>query len=204
MKNNVENLLKKGRLAKAYNELPNIQYKEAVKQEYKNLLKSLSCKNKMLYKHLVNSILPAVAIYRILEKNGFNKDKTINIIRESVFYADRIMKEFFQKIGKMPFFFSLFRIMCKNSLKYVFGKPGWDMRWLTDNSYEIKWNCHSCFYNDEFRKYGVQDLLIIFCASDDFVYGNIPNIKWERKNTIGFGSEICDFRFYNTNKTMEK
>jgi hypothetical protein len=158
----------------------------------------------MLYKHLINSILPAVAIYRILQKNGFSKDEIVNTIRESVFYADKAMKEFFQKIGKIPFFFLLFRVMCKNSLKYVFGKPGWDMRWLIDSSYELGWNCHSCFYNDELKKYDAQELLIIFCTSDDFVYGNIPNIRWERKKTIGLGSEICDFKFYNTKKILKK
>jgi hypothetical protein len=57
MKNKIEKLLKRSRLAKAYNELPNIQYAEKVEQEYMNLLKSSPCKDKMLYKHLTNSIL---------------------------------------------------------------------------------------------------------------------------------------------------
>jgi hypothetical protein len=108
MKNKIEKLLKRSRLAKGYNELPNIQYAEKVEQEYMNLLKSSPCKDKMLYKHLTNSILPAVAIYRVLQSNGFSKDETINTIRESVFDAAKSMKVFFQNIGKIPFFFHCF------------------------------------------------------------------------------------------------
>jgi hypothetical protein len=200
MRNKIIRHLKKSRLAKAYNELPNINYKEKVEQEYTDLLKLSLCKDKMLYKHLANSIFPAIAIYRVLQNNGFSKDEVINIIRESVFEADKPLKKIFQNIGKIPFFFSLFRIMCKNSLKFVYGKTGWDMRWLTNNQNEIHWSCYSCFYNNEFIKYNAQELIVIFCQSDDFIYGNIQKIKWERNNTIGAGSEICDFRFYNMKK----
>jgi hypothetical protein len=44
MEYNGKNIFKKGRLAKAYNELPDIKTKEKVKQEYTKLLKSTSCK----------------------------------------------------------------------------------------------------------------------------------------------------------------
>ena len=200
MKRDIEKLLKKGRLAKAYNELPNNQCKENVIQEYSALLNSASCKNKMLYKHLANSILPAVAVYRVLPHNGFGRDEAVNIIRESVLYAGQNMKKLLHTLGKLPFFFPLFRVLCRNSLKNVYGKAGWDMRWLADNPYELSWDCHSCFYNDELKKHNALELLAVFCASDDFIYGDIPNIAWGRKKTLSSGAEICDFRFRNTGK----
>ncbi|MDR2478069.1 MAG: L-2-amino-thiazoline-4-carboxylic acid hydrolase [Treponema sp.] len=206
MKNKFEKLLTKGRLAKAYNELPDNQCRADVIREYKALLNSSSCNNKMLYKHLACSILPAAAVYRVLQNNGFDKDTAINIIRESVLYAGQNMKKLLQKLGKLPFFFLLFRILCRNSLKNVYGKPGWDMRWLADTPYELRWDCHSCFYHDELKKHDAQELLAVFCASDDLIYGDIPNIQWGRKKTLAAGSEVCDFQFYNakTNRASPK
>jgi hypothetical protein len=202
--NDTEKLLKKSKLAKAYNELPDIQHKVQIQQELELLLKSSICNDRMLNKHLVYSILPAVAFYRVLEVNTYNKDTILNIISASIFAADRNLAGTFQKLGKLPFFFSLFRIMCRSSLKYVYGKTGWDMRWIVNNSREIKWNCHSCFYDKELKKCGVPDLTRIFCQSDDLVYGNIPGIEWKRGKTIGNGDEICDFGFSNEAKTKSR
>jgi hypothetical protein len=195
---NAKKLLINSRLAKAYNELPDNQYRLKIEQEYINLLKSSLCKDKMLYKHLKKSILPAIAFYRVLQNSGYSKDKSIDIIRDSVFSVDEPRAKIIQSIGKMPFFFSLFRIMCRNSLKSVYGKSGWDMRWISDTPYEMTWDCHSCFYEKEFSRHGVQELTVVFCQSDDKIYGNVPNVRWERTKTIGLGAEICDFRFYNT------
>jgi hypothetical protein len=197
MTNKYEKLLKKSKLAKAYNELSNIQIKNQIQNEYMFLIKSSLCKDKMLNNHLLKSIFPAIAFYRILQTNGYNKDKILEIIRNSVFAADSLTAKYFQNMGKLPFFFSLFRVMCKMSLKFVYGKSGWDMHWITNNSEEIAWNCHSCFYERELKKYEVPELIILFCQSDDMVYGDIPNVKWERSKTIGLGAEVCDFRFRN-------
>jgi hypothetical protein len=88
--------------------------------------------------------------------------------------------------------------MCGNSLKYVYGKPGWDMRWIVNNPREIRWNCHACFYDKELRRYGVSELTRVFCQSDDLIYGNIPGVTWGREKTIGNRDELCDFGFSKT------
>jgi hypothetical protein len=193
--NNVEKLLKKSRLSMVYDQLSDIQIKKQIQDEYMLLIKSSNCKDKMLHNHLLQSILPAVVFYRVLNVNGYDKNKILDSIKNSIFSADTPMAKYFQNMGKLPFFYSLFRIMCKLSLKFVYGKSGWDMRWKINNSHEMAWDCHSCFYEKEFRKYGVPDLTMLFCQSDDFIYGDIPNIKWERSKTIGEGAEICDFKF---------
>jgi hypothetical protein len=192
---NAEKLLKKSRLAAAYGELRDNKIKRQIQDEYTLLIKSSNCKDKMLNNHLFQSILPAVAFYRVLKTNDYDKDEILDSIENSIFSADAPMAKYFQNMGKLPFFYSLFRIMCRLSLKFVYGKSGWDMRWKINNSREMAWDCHSCFYDEQFKKYAVPELTILFCKSDDFIYGDIPNIKWERSKTIGEGAEICDFKF---------
>jgi hypothetical protein len=192
---NIEKLLKKSRLAMAYDELPDDQIKKQIQNEYVLLIKSSNCKDKMLNNHLLQSILPAVAFYRVLKANDYNKNKILDSIRNSIFSADTPMAKYFQNMGKLPFFYSLFRMMCKLSLTFVYGKSGWDMRWKINNSQEMAWDCYSCYYDKQFKRYDVPELTILFCQSDDFIYGSIPNIKWERSKTIGEGAEICDFKF---------
>jgi hypothetical protein len=193
---NAKKLLLKSRLAKAYNELPDNQDRLKIEREYTHLLTSSPYKDKMLGKHLARSILPAIAFYRVLQESGYSGDKSIAVIRDSVFSVDAPRAKILRSIGKLPFFFSLFRIMCRKSLQSVYGKSGWDMRWISDTDSEMTWDCHACFYEKEFTRHGVQELTLIFCQSDDMIYGNVPAIQWKRTKTIALGAEMCDFRFY--------
>jgi hypothetical protein len=82
-------------------------------------------------------------------------------------------------------------------MKSAFGDKGWDMRWRENTGKIIRWDCHSCYYHNEFIRYGMPELTPIFCESDDIVYGHIPGVVWGRTKTIGRGAEICDFCFIN-------
>lgn len=43
---------------------------------------------------------------------------------------------------------------------------------------------------------GCKELTSTFCLSDDYVYGNMCDIAFERKGTIGRGNDRCDFYFH--------
>ena len=168
-----------------------------MESEYKHLLSEQSFANAMLARHLKKSILPAVAAYKMLLAAGKTKEQAFEAVRASVLSDSEKQKRAFQKIGTLPFGFSLMRLMTPLSLKTTFGPSGWDFTWKQNDRRALKWDCSRCFYADIFTQHKVSELTAIFCESDDVVYGSIPTIRWARTRTIGNGDDICDFVFYN-------
>jgi hypothetical protein len=136
----------------------------------------------------------------VLQQQGYKKEESYKMIRKSVLNKANPRAKAFQRAGKLPFFFFLLRILCPVSLRSGFGETGWDMRWIVNSKNEIRWDCHSCFYHNEFLRYEMPELTAIFCECDDHIYGRIPGVGWGRTKTIGRGAEVCDFRFYRENR----
>ena len=96
-------------------------------------------------------------------------------IRAAVLKTAKPMANIFQGMGRLPFFFSIFRIMCSISTKHSFGPKGWVFEWKRNDAYAIEWDCRSCLYVDVFRRYSVPELA--------------PT-----------GDKVCNFCFYNEKK----
>ncbi len=193
-------LIYKTQMKEAINKLleMDISFVEKIELDYKKLLGENDLSNKMLAKHLKKSILPSIAVYKNLIDYGIKSKNAYEIVRNSVLHDAKKSQKVFQKIGKLPFGYSLMKFMTPLATKKNFGKAGWDFDWKKVDKGTIEFDCHRCFYFDIFQKYSVPELTSIFCESDDVVYGNIPNIIWARTKTIGNGDKICDFKFINS------
>lgn len=53
-----------------------------------------------------------------------------------------------------------------------------------------------CQYVKYCELLGCKELTSTFCLSDDYVYGNMCDIAFERKGTIGRGNDRCEFYFH--------
>ena len=53
-----------------------------------------------------------------------------------------------------------------------------------------------CSFSTLMRKYGHLALGRRFCAIDEYMYGDIPNVRFERTGTCCNDCDRCDFRFY--------
>lgn len=195
-----EKWLKKSKLASAYEAFPSPELRQAVVVEYGRLLKENDLSDPMLAVHFRNAILPAVAVHRCLQEHGYTQSASLMIIRTAVLAAAKPMAGFFQRMGRLPFFFSLFRILCPISTKCSFGPKGWVFEWKRNDAYAIEWDCHACLYTDILCRYNMPELAPVFCESDDVMYGKIPGIRWGRDKTIGRGDKLCNFCFYNEKK----
>lgn len=191
---NFDKSMRKSRLKEAYTKIPDTVIQQKVLEHYAMIVEENPQTDKILTQHMKNAILPAIALYVVLPENGYSKDESLNLIRTSVLNSAKPMAKVFNVLGRLPFFFRLFRLMCKKSM---FPDSGWTFKWKTYSNVAIEWDCHRCIYNDIFVKYGCPELTAIFCESDDVMYGNIPGIRWGRTKTIGYGAEVCDFCFYN-------
>ena len=194
---NTEKTLQKSRLGAAYAAIPEGPARRATLERFAALLAENDLSNKMLARHLTGAILPAVAVYQALVEHGWKQVEARRLIRKSVLDAAKPMARFFQALGRLPFFFPLFRVMCPASMKAGFGPEGWVFEWKRNDQYAIEWDCHAYLYANVFRRYGVPELTAIFCESDDVMYGHIPNARWGRTKTIGRGANVCNFSFYN-------
>lgn len=117
----IEKLLKKSKLASAYAMLPSPELRRAIAIEYGRLLGENDLSDPMLAGHLRTSILPAVAFHRCLQEYGYTQSASLMAIRAAVLKTAKPMANIFQGMGRLPFFFSIFRIMCSISTKHSFG-----------------------------------------------------------------------------------
>lgn len=196
IKTDAPEIIRRSRLAGAYEDLNDAGLKNEIASRLKTLLSENDLSNKMLAGHLKRSILPAIAFHGALIEHGREKKDSAERIRSSVIDDAKSSASFFQVLGKIPFFFSLMRVMVKKGIQLNYGKSGWDFVWKRDDHEAIVWDCRRCFYADVFRKYGMPELTEIFCESDDVVYGNIPGVRWGRTKTIGKGDPVCDFSLF--------
>ena len=101
-------------------------------------------------------------------------------------------------LGRFPFFYSLIQRMTPNMMKKMFPDEGWDIEWLEVSKKQVAFNMHACFYLDSLTKFGVPELIPVFCGLDDLIYENVsPHLRWQRTGTLGRGDAYCDFRFIN-------
>ena len=197
---NEDKLLKKGRLKFAYSALEQ-QLQSKVREEYQHLIAENQGMDRYMRQHMYYSILPAIAFYRVLPENGYSKKDTFQLIRKSVLETAKPAKRFLEKCGKLPFFFPVFRRICKLSMGESYCGDEWKFIWKKQYKDRIEWECHSCIYFNRFCKCGMRELTMIFCESDDVMYGSIKTARWGRTQTIGRGADYCDFRFYREGRS---
>ena len=195
MNKDTDKMLRKGRLKGAYTSLPP-DVQERVQKRCRQLMAENPTADKSLRQHVHAVILPAIALREILPKNGYAKGECLRLIRSSVLESAKPLQRAFSTVGRLPFFFPIFRVMCKKSMPAMYGEGGWVFRWKTNTKTAIEWDCTKCIYHDLFVQYGFRELTAIFCESDDVMYGSIPTARWGRTKTIGRGADICDFCFY--------
>ncbi len=151
--------------------------------------------NSILKWHLIEGILPGLAIYQILRESGESQGSALVIVDQSfekLFSDQQIMM---RKLGNLPFIYPILRLYIKPAmLRYP--PAGWTLEWIQNDNNAIRFNMTSCFYYDTLTKYSVPELTASFCKVDDFIYDKMsPEIKWERSLTIGKGDTHCDFCF---------
>ncbi|GMQ56310.1 hypothetical protein AN1V17_07030 [Vallitalea sediminicola] len=151
--------------------------------------------DKKMAVHMKKAILPSIAVYKEMLAFGYTRERSIEAIKESAIIANKGMASFFGFIGKIPFGYAIFRKMCPMAIKNSFCKPGWNMKWISNDNKTMEFHAKSCLYVDIMKKEHCMELVPIFCQVDDYMYGNMKNIIWDRKKTLGYGDKVCDFRF---------
>jgi L-2-amino-thiazoline-4-carboxylic acid hydrolase len=166
------------------------------------LLENADFRNsKAVEKHMRYCILPEIAFYRAMQKNGIEKEKAYLFLykelQKPAIKSSRIIGMF----KTIPFFFLIAKWILKKSMAYYFPKEGWQTEWKTDNKKELAMDIHRCLYLETFIAYNCPEICKATCDTDITTYGCLaPKVIFVRTKTLAEGGDCCDFRFLNGTK----
>lgn len=144
-------------------------------------------------KTLTQTILPRVALYRVLLDRGFSQEEALACLRK--YMMDRVAAKkqaSTAKMEKIPGFYDLYsRIFLK-----VMGKSdAWkstQRRGRDDFDVTIQ----ECLWHRACQENGCGELCRLFCDVDDVTYGGLRKMGFSRTKTLGYGGDCCDFHFF--------
>ncbi|MBI5220083.1 MAG: L-2-amino-thiazoline-4-carboxylic acid hydrolase [Bacteroidia bacterium] len=150
--------------------------------------------NPRLRWHLIEGILPGLALYQVLRESETQENALKNIDNAFERLFSNTVKKM-KKIGSIPFIYYLLRFFIKSAL-LSYPPEGWEIEWKQNDKNAIRFNMKSCFYYDTLSKYCASELTASFCRVDDLIYENMsPYLLWQRTMTIARGNAYCDFCF---------
>jgi len=159
------------------------------------LLQAQRYENKALRYHFEHNILPAIAAYSILSKDGIQKGPALEILDELLESGIESERRMYRFWGRFPFFFDMMKLMLKPMMENRYPER-WKIEWLDPGPDVIGLNCRACFYVDKLGEYGFPELTPHFCRLDELLAAEAAsNIRFERKQTLATGGMICDFRY---------
>ena len=163
-------------------------------KEYVNLLPLAEKESKARKKNLVDGIYPFAAVYEALLSEDIPRDEAMeymySIMRQHTLSGNR---KNYERMGKLPFFFPLFRKMFSIGLK----GDSWNVEWISNDSEHLVYNIRKCLWHDTCSALGYPELCRIFCRNDELNFTDVSkHLHFERSKTLGNGDDLCDFHFY--------
>ncbi len=157
------------------------------------LIKNTKNKTENQMKMLIQTILPRIAMYKVLSKEGFLEDEVYKYMRK--YMIDKVATKKHLSTAKMeliPGFYSIYskiflRIMRTTDLQESVQKCGKDY-------FDV--NIKKCLWHTACVENGCPNLCRLFCDVDDVTYGGLKKIGFTRTKTLGYGGDYCDFHFY--------
>lgn len=157
------------------------------------LIKNIKDKSENQMKVLVQTILPRIALYKVLSKDGFSEEDAYKYMQK--YMIDKVATKKHSSTAKMeiiPGFYSIYsniflKIMRRTDLQESVQNYGKDYFDVT-----IK----KCLWHTACVENGCEKLCRLFCDVDDVTYGGLRKIGFTRTKTLGYGGDCCDFHFY--------
>ena len=146
--------------------------------------------------HTERMIFPRAAIYLQMIQY-ISHEEAISLIEKSVRIGVEPDRRRLHIATKIPFIRPLFFKIFRRMIGIMFNEDaGFKFAEIEADSRRYRVDVLQCPYMKYCELLGCKELTGTFCLSDDRVYGNMCGITFERRGTIGRGSEKCDFYFY--------
>lgn len=154
--------------------------------------------NPQLRWHLVEGILPGLALYQVLRESGASQDNGLGKV-------DRVFDQLFasdvkrmRRVGRLPFALLFLRVFLRSFMR-SYPPEGWAIEWKQNSRDGIRFDMTTCFYHATLSTLGAPELTAAFCRVDDLMYSSMSRyVSWQRTTTIASGEARCDFCFGTT------
>lgn len=157
------------------------------------LIENIRNKTKNQRKTLINTILPRIALYKILEESDIDEVSSYEYVRKYMtnFVATKKHSSML-KMEKVPGFYAIYRsiflkIMRKTDLQKSNQEKG-------KNYFNV--TITKCLWHTACVENGCPNLCPLFCDVDDITYGGLKKIGFSRTKTLGYGANCCDFHMF--------
>lgn len=157
------------------------------------LIENTTNKSKNQMKTLVQTILPRIALYKILSESDLGEDEVYAHMQK--YMLDKVAAKKHSSTAKMelvPGFYSIYsniflKIMRTTDLQESVQDCGKDYFDITITK---------CLWHTACVENGCEELCRLFCDVDDVTYGGLKKIGFTRTKTFGYGGDCCDFHFF--------
>ena len=175
-----------------------------MKSEYEKMIPEIPYigGNKNLFTILLVGGISSLAMFRILEKEGFTQRDIGEFYYELRDIHNTIRKKSMEKIGKDPaqYPFELAYVEFAKKLSETSKLRNYPDDWVADyvegdgKTFEWGFNFHVCGVHEVFKRLDAEKYMPFLCLTD-FSEANILGFGFSRTQTIGFGATMCDHRY---------
>lgn len=157
------------------------------------LIKNIKDKSENQAKTLIQTILPRIALYKVMLKDGLSDEEVYQNMRK--YMIDIVAKQkhlSMEKMEKVPCFYFLYsniflRVVRKTDL--------WESTQKHDKkSFDV--TMKKCLWHTACVENDCAELCHLFCDVDNVTYGELKKIGFKRTKTLGYDGDCCDFHFY--------
>ena len=153
--------------------------------------------------HTDNKIFPCIALYKALQ-DVMAKEEALRIMGDATLIKASASGDMFRKKLRTRRASGMFVTMFSKIADIIFGeKAGFEVKHYKTEKYDARFDMLACPYHRWFTEYGCGELCQFACKSDEYAYGNLDHIVFERSETLGTGGSRCDFHVY-LKKEQEK
>ena len=150
-------------------------------------------KSKSQRKTLIQTLLPRIALYKVLLKEGLSQESAYECMQKYMMNKVAFKKHAsMKKMEKVPGFYAIYskiflKYMRKTDLQESVQKCG-------KGYFDV--TITACMWHRACVEYDCPELCRIFCDVDDVTYGGLKKMGFSRTKTLGYGGDCCDFHFF--------
>jgi len=150
-----------------------------------------------MYVHTRERIYPAIATFKALMDNGYERKESAEIVNEYYRFRARKSAKALKKVVKLPLIKNkIITIMSKATSSLFNDKHGFDVKVVESNKKRFRFDIVACPYYQICERYDAKEIVAGFCEADEICYGDLMNnFSFKRSQTIGKGGDKCDFDF---------
>lgn len=143
--------------------------------------------------HAEGFIYPMCAVFlAIAERCSREEARQIcaDFMRETALKKGEALQKLLQAPGMQSFFMKCFGFLGK---RLFGGEAGFEQQIHESTTHRLRMDILSCPYLRHCTAAGAPEVAPLFCANDEYAYGNLPGITFSRSGTLANGANRCDF-----------